>query len=221
MLATFGFVTTGLLFGVFAYTFNSLVIKSAGLKLKQFAYAYYSLGLALLVWGIASAINDQKLLEQSVIIGNCLILLGTLFMIDVWVKAKNRSLVWGLGAIVAAALVYFRVQEYSPEPVIQDGVLLFNTQRPVAAVLGLIFLLIWLPVNIKVARLVAQAIKQESLASIYVMIYSVATASALVFMSARRVATVILSFAAIAVSFAMLVGSNVVVKKLKDQHGSK
>jgi hypothetical protein len=219
MLATLGFVITGLCFGIFAYTFNTLVIAKTNLKFVQFAYAYYCLGLALLTWGVAAAIGGDDLLRRSVIVGNSFLLLGTLFMLSVWLGQKNRSWVW-LAAVIAIVLLYVRASHYPPTPYMKDGILIFNTQTPVAIVLGLIFTTIWLPVNLGVARTLVRKIGQEGMASIYSAIYLMATLSALLFLAARRVATVILSFAALTICFVMLVASNIFVKKVEEHRGT-
>ena len=191
MLATLGFIITGVCFAAFAYTFKTKVIDKTKLPLHQFSYAYYCLALALITWGIAAAIGGETLLMNSVIIGNAFLLLGTLFMLEIWLgKEKlNWLLVFGL---IGAVLMVLRFEYYPPAPYMQDGILIFNTQTAVALVLGAIFLLIWLPVNLRVAKLVTHAIRQDSIASIYSYIYIAATLSALIFIASRRVLTVVL-----------------------------
>lgn len=219
MLATLGFTITGLCFGIFAFTFNNLVVHKAKLKLSQFSYGYYSLALAFIIWGIASAIGGSTLLKHSVLVGDGLLLLGTLFMLDVWLGKKHRA--WlGLAAVVSVALLYIRISHFTPSPYMRSGILIFNTQTAVAVVLGLIIALIWLPVNLRVAKLVTQKIGQGEIAFIYSAMYTAATVAALIFLVARRTIVVVLSFIAIGVCFAMLITSNMLVAKLtKDSHG--
>lgn len=219
MLATLGFTITGLCFGVFAYTFKSLVISKTDLKLNQFSYAYYSLGLALLSWGIAAGIGGDDVLKNSVIVGNGFLLLGSLFMLDIWLGKKNRILL-GLAALVAAGLLYVRASQFAPVPYMQDGILIFNTQTAVAAAIAVMFVVIWLPVNLRVAKAVTQAIKQNDITSVYSSIYIAATVAALVFLAAKRTVTVVLSFVAIGVCFLMLIRSNMLVAKIAEKsHG--
>lgn len=219
MLATLGFTITGLCFGIFAYTFDSLVVHKASLKLNTFSYGYYSLALAFLIWGVASAIGGNDLLKNAVIVGDGLLLIGTLFMLDVWLGKERRA--WlGLAAAIAIALLYIRVNHYSPSPYMRGGILIFNTQAIVAIALGLIIALVWLPVNVRVAKLVTQKVGQSDIAFIYSAIYTTATIAALIFLVARRTIVVVLSFIAIGVCFAMLIKSNILVAKLtKGSHG--
>jgi len=216
MLATLGFITTGICFGIFAYTFNTLVVSKAKLKLSQFSYAYYSLGLGLLTWGIAAAIGGSDTLRLSVIIGNGFLLLGTLFMLDVWIPKKHKVWLWA-ASLVAIALLYVRAVYYSPTPYMRDGILIFNTQTIVAIAIGLIFALIWLPVNLRVAKMITHKIKQDNINTIYSGIYAAVTVAALIFLAARRTIVVILSFSAIIICFVMLIWSNILVAKITEK----
>lgn len=219
MLATLGFTITGICFGIFAYTFSSLVINKTDLKLSQFSYAYYSLALALLTWGVAAAIGGDDLLRRSVIVGNAFLLLGTLFMLSVWLGKNNRVWLW-LAAIISVALLYIRANHYSPTPYMRDSILIFNTQTIVAIVLAAIFALIWLPVNLRVAKLITHKVGQDSITSMYSAVYVAATIAALIFLAARRTITVVLSFVAIGICFAMLIRSNMLIAKLTEsRHG--
>lgn len=221
MLAVLGFILTGICFGVFAYTFENSVVRKTKLKLTSFSYAYYSLALAMITWGIAAAIGGAEVLAASVTIGNAFLLLGTIYMLDIWLGPKNRAWLW-LAVIIAAGLLYARTAQYPPTPFMRDGVLIFDTHIVAAAGLAAIFALIWLPVNLKVAKQVTHKIGQDSIASIYSSIYIAATVSALIFIAARRTITVILSFAAIGVCFAMLVQSNMLIAKMsKEKHHGK
>ncbi len=219
MLATLGFTVTGLCFGIFAYTFNRLVAHKINLKLSQFSYAYYALALAILTWAVAAAIGGDELLKRSVIVGDGFLLIGTLCMLDVWLGKQRRA--WlGLAGLAAASLLYVRAVYYSPTPYLRGGILIFNTQTVVAIALGLLFALIWLPVNLRVAKLVTTKLRHKDINNVYSAIYITATAAVLIFLAARRTVTVILSFAAIGVCFVMLIGSNILLSKIAGaKHG--
>ena len=219
MLATLGFLATGLCFALFAFTFNSKVIAKTKLPLRQFSYAYYCLALALITWGIAAWIGGNDLLANSVIIGNAFLILGTLFMISVLLKPKEQG--WLLTAgLIGAFLLYLRAENYPPAPYMQDGILIFNTETAVALVLASIFLFIWLPVNLRVAKQVAHSIKQDGIASLYSYIYIAATLSALIFIASRRVLTIVLSFIALGICFLLLLASNFLVSSVKEKRAA-
>jgi len=215
-LATIGFTITGIFFGIYAYTFYSFAGKKVQSVLKSFSYAYYSLALAFLSWGIAAFIGDQNLLNLSVISGNILLLLSTIFLLNIHLHQNENYRTVGLvGAFLLALLfLWWRVSYFPPQPILSNGILIFNTELPVAIVLGLIILLIWLPTNIKVGRLISQRVKVNGISFIYSSIYVMATFAALLFISARTIPVIILSFTGIAICFAMLIASNVVIDKL-------
>jgi hypothetical protein len=220
MLAAFGFTITGVCFGVFAYTFSRLVIDKTHLKLSHFSYAYYSLAFALLTWGFAAAFGGDDLLNKSVLVGDGFLLLGTLFMLDVWLDKKNRAWLW-LAVLIAGVLLYLRATHYSPTPFMRDGILIFNTQTAAALVLAGIFAIIWLPVNLKVAKLITHKAGLDNISSMYSAVYIAATIAALIFLAARRTITVLLSFAAIGICFVMLIRSNMLIAKLSEKHRGK
>jgi len=215
-LATIGFTITGLFFGIYAYTFYALAGKKIKSVLKSFAYAYFSLALAFLSWGIAAFIGNQNLLNLSVISGNILLLLSTIFLLNIHLhQNKNYRTVGLVGAFLLALLfLWWRVSYFPPQPILSNGILVFNTDLPVAVILGLIILLIWLPTNIKVAKLISQKVKAEGISFIYSSIYVMATIASLLFIAARTIPVIIISFTGIAICFAMLIASNVVIDKL-------
>jgi len=220
MLATLGFIITGLCFGIFAYTFNSLVVHKLKLKVSTFSLAYYALALALVTWGICAAIGGNELLKRSVIVGDAFLLIGTLCMLNVWLDKRRKTWLW-LAALVSILLLYARVAYFSPTPALRGGILIFNTQTTVAVVVGLLFTIIWLPINLRVAKQVTQKIGQKDMNTIYSSMYVTATAAVLIFLAARRIVTVVLSFVAIGICFVMLIGSNILLAKIADGHHGK
>jgi hypothetical protein len=215
MLAELGFLVTGVCFAAFAVTFWTFVLNKTKLELHQFSYAYFSLALALLTWGIAVSIGGDTLLKNSVLVGDLFLMCGTLFMLDILLSVRNQ--LWLLAAAVLSLwLLHIRAVSYPPHPEMHSGILLFNTQKPVAIVLSAIFLLVWLPANLKVAKLVTHKIKQDSISNLYSYIYIAATVSALIFIASRRTITVAISFAALGICFLMLLSSNLLVEALED-----
>jgi hypothetical protein len=103
----------------------------------------------------------------------------------------------------------------------RDGILIFNTQTAAALVLAGIFAIIWLPVNLKVAKLITHKAGLDNISSMYSAVYIAATIAALIFLAARRTITVLLSFAAIGICFVMLIRSNMLIAKLSEKHRGK
>lgn len=219
MLAEIGFLVTGVCFAMFAYTFKTFVINKTKLALGQFAWAYFFLALALLTWGIAVAIGGGLLLRNSVFVGDFFLLCGTLLMLDL-LLGVNRRFWLMLAAAAGLLLLNYRSRHYPPHPYMDGSVMIFNTQTPVAISLGLMFLLVWLPANLKVAKQVTGRIKEDGLSNIYSYIYIAATISALVFIASRRVFTVVLSFIALGICFLMLLASNILVDVTEGDHAA-
>lgn len=222
MLAFLGFGITSLLFIAHAYTFQRYSSPKSKVNLDSFAYAYCALGLAFLFWAVASLLGSPTALKEAVIMGNGLILLGTIFMINIWLKDSNRLAVLSIASLTACALLWYRISNLTPAPYLSEGILFFNSQNSVQIVLAAIFAGIWLPTNIKVARLVTSGLHDELLTKMYTQIYMAATFSAVIFLAAQRVITLVISFSAIGVCLALLIRSNILITQLeKGAHGKR
>lgn len=215
-LATVGFISAGLFFIVFAYTFFSLTEKKLPKVLRHFSYAYISLASAFIVWGIAAFIGEQRILNQSVTMGNILLLLSTFFLLNFYFADNKRKYpILGGWIILSVLFLWWRVVYFFPQPVLLDGILVFNTPLPVSAVLGLIILSIWLPANLKVAKVITEKLKKNELSFIYASVYVLATFAALLFLAAKTTLVIILSFAVLVISFIILIASNFLVQVVK------
>lgn len=222
MLAAFGFIITGIFFALFAATFERMVIGRTKLPLFQFSNAYYCLALALLTWGAASASGDPMLLRFSVIVGDVLLLAGTIFMASIIVPSKYYSDFWFGSVAIAAFLIAMRAVVLPPDPFMQHGLLIFNSPKSVMLTICLGLSLIWLPVNLYVAKTITHTVKQDSLNMLFTIVYTAATISALLFITARTPFLIISSFVALSVSFIMLLSSNLLIQSLlKDKKYGK
>lgn len=219
MLATLGFGFTALLLLIFAG-----VVKSAGkgkLRATFTAYseAYLIVAAAFVMWSICSAINDSGLLALSVVVGDTLLLVATLFIASILLsdKAQRRQLLWTIG-LVGVALLAVRTIYFYPEPYMTRGVLFFNSQRAVSFTLSAVFLLIWLPVNLQVARLLT--VKVPSQERLFKALYTMATFSTVIFLLSKTPLSLSLSFSAMSVSFLVLILSARYVNLVEERsHG--
>ncbi|MBI1857029.1 hypothetical protein HY003_01270 [Candidatus Saccharibacteria bacterium] len=218
MLAALGFTTTGILFGIFAYRLRVLQQKQNLSVINNFAAAYILLGLAFLIWGAVSIVGDLDLLALSVIAGDALLLAATILMSNIlFAKHRRKHLfVYGLAA-AGVSLFLVRAFFFYPMPFMTDGILFFNSQRLVSFTITFAFLMIWLPVNLRMATMLTQ--KTPSLAKLYSYMYTTATLAAVIFILAKAPMTVALSFTAISVSFLMLIISNEFLITMKGAHG--
>jgi hypothetical protein len=219
MLAIIGFTIAAVCFAAFAYTFQRFVVKKTGLHFGQFSLAYYALALAFLSWAVAAGIGTPQVLAASVLWGDVLFLLGALCLLHLYLMPRWRVPGLALVGLIGFALIYIRAMYLPPEPYMSQGILVFNIPTPVALVLALFILAVWLPISAYVARHVTAAIEQPTLSTSYTAVYVGAALSALLFISARRPLIVALSFSALVVSFALLITSNAFVKTVKGAHG--
>ncbi len=212
-LAFIGFTIAGIIFGVYAFTFYSFTKNKLPGYLNGYASTYALLALAFLIWGVISLVGDQNLLQWSVLFGNALLLAATTLLAAVLLKSKNKATILAIGFLLSAVLVWLRMTYYPPMPSIVNGILVFNTQAPVAIMLGAIFALIWLPANLSVAKLVSSKIPMPEMSFLYSFIYVASTFSAVLFISSDTIPLILLSFTALTLCFAMLLMSNFVLRK--------
>jgi hypothetical protein len=221
MLAIIGFGLTGLMFGIFAYTFRSIVVTHTKLTLNAFSYAYAMLSFAFLLWSVAAALNNQQFLNLSVYIGDALILLGSIFMMYLGVMhKKNKYTLYGV-VCLSILLFVLRAIFFAPHPQMINGILLFNTQLPVAVVLAGIFSLVWFPNNLRVSMQVTTIMKQKGIGSMYGALHGATTFSAIVFLSARRTLIVVLSFTILSLCILLLIASNILVSYVMEKNRGK
>ncbi len=213
-LAFIGFFITGAVFAIYAYTFYSLAEKKLPVFLKNYAFAYFALALAFLIWAFAALNNN--FLVNSVIIGNILLLLGSIFLLNVlFNNNKNiRILSIVVGIILSLAFIWMRLNYYQPTPFMSDGVLIFNTQKIISIILSSIFVFIWLPANLVAAKKVTANIPIQGMSFAYSFIYGISTIAAIFFIAFKTVPMVITSFVTLGICFAMLIYSNYVASKL-------
>lgn len=222
MLATIGFLTTALLLILFAYTFNDLVVKDGEKELRPFALAYLLVALAFVMWGIVSLDSETTLLPRTVGVGDALLLTASLCAASAYIT-RRKGVILGFGAALGAALLYVRINHYYPHPSLDNGVLFFNTQRPIAVILSAIIVIAWLPACMKAARIITAKAGLQRYYQLYVCTYALAIISAALFIEARRRNVVIASFTLFGASALLMLISNLLalstVKKVR--HAAK
>jgi hypothetical protein len=220
-LASIGFLIVGILFVAYAYTFYVLAEKKLPAFLKNYAYAYFALAVAFLFWSFAAF--SGSFLSASVLVGDILLLLGSLFLVSVIFKANKSIKIIAIvvGVILSAVFVYMRLYYFPPTPFISNGILIFNTQKIIAEILGFVFAFVWLPANLFVAKEVSKKMEIQGMFSIYSFIYIISTVSAILFISVSTTKMVIASFVILGLCFVMLLFSNYVISKVLSEDFKK
>lgn len=220
MLATAGFLITALLLVSFAYSFNNL-IKDSNKELQPFALAYLLIAAAFLMWGLISLNTATTSLAHTVLIGDAMLLSASICAASIYISRWKKAFLAASG-IVAVVLLYARDKHYYPKPSLHQGILYFNTQRPVAILLSVLLIVAWLPACMKVARIVTDKAGLQRYYSLYASTYALAVISAALFIEARRREIIIASFVAFAACIVLLLVSNVLAQSDKrTKHAAK
>src|SRR3989338_4830342 len=169
-LATIGFTIAGLFFAIYGGAISGLPQSRLPTQFKSSAHAYFFLATAFFIWAAAASLGD--LLTESVLIGNILILAGSIFMLNfIFADSDRRAFVLVVGILLSFVFFYLRLAVFIPQPEIINGILVFNTDLPIALLLAGIFGLIWLPANLRAAKILAQAGGQSQLQGVYSIIH--------------------------------------------------
>lgn len=212
-LAFIGFGVTGLIFLFYATSLYKLTSKTLPVVLKSYCYAYFSLALGFILWAIAAVIPE--FLNPSIVVGDILILIGSVLLLNVLFE-KNSSLKFTsliVLSLISILFIYLRLTILPPQAVIDNGILIFNTQPLLSKILSLIFLVVWLPTNIRAANLITSAMKVPQLNIFYGFIYAFSTVSAILLMSFKTAPMIIAAFIALSICFVLLLYSNYIITK--------
>ncbi len=212
MLGVLGFSITGILFFIFSGTLFSKNAKQQ-LILNDYRRAYSLLGGTFLIYAIGCLSGKPRALSLTILIGNALLLVATLFVLNILlINNKYRVHAWYALTYVGIIMIFTRILYFYPKPYMQDRMLYFNSQRFVSFMLSAAFLLVWLPVNLRIARMLTHGMGQN-IPKIYALLYYVATFSAIIFMLSKRPLTLVLSFVALSLSFVLLITSNMALNR--------
>lgn len=213
-LALVGFLVVGILFAIYAYTFYTLAEKKLPAFLRSYAYAYFALALAFFIWAFATV--QTSLLGTSVIIGDVLMLVGSICLLSVLLHSNRRLKIAGniIGSILTVVILYIRFAYFPPMATMTGGLIFFNTQLPIALVFVGAFVLVWLPTNIMVARRVTLFLGVGGMSFVYSFIYVVSTISAVLFVGSTTPTMIIGTFVLLGLCFVMLIYSNYILNKM-------
>lgn len=201
MLATIGFTAAAVIFMVYGYSLSYIKDRVNRYNLFYFSIAYGLLGLACLIWALGALVGTDASLAVCVFVGNLAVLAATAAIINSVICDRYRLLISLLIMIAGIGLLAIRTLFMPAEPFLKDGVLVFNSQLLVALILAIIFVAIWMPINLKVSRAITSNIKTIPLKTMGEMIFIIASFSVVSFIIARKPITVALSFAILCCAF--------------------
>lgn len=153
MIGVISFVIAAMAFCIFAITSNNAKFrKISNLRIIPFANAYLIMMLASICWAYAIYKNKYEITLGSVLIGDFLIMMATLFLLESFVSQKRIKLVQSFAITIGSILLAFRLFIIRPDPTITNGILEFKTQFIVFVILAIILLIIWINANIRFGR---------------------------------------------------------------------
>lgn len=219
MLGIIGFLIGALVIASFAITSQDAYATVEPRRLKLFGFAFGSLALTMLLWaGVVAMGSDNPINTREMLVAGDVILLAGTSALVAGMFRRTSILVMLCLAAVAALAVMVRSFQYPPAGFVLDGLLHFNLTGDIRLAFTGIFLLIWLPAMIQVAREAVQdrafiGLEKALPASFMVLIF-VTT----LFLSARRPAVIIGLFVAIIVTFLAMTLVNLIAIHL---HGTQ
>jgi hypothetical protein len=208
MYAVLGFGVAGVLFLIFALSFNKKIVKDLKLPLNDFAYAYAFVAAAFFGWAMAPIFGSRDVLVTSLVIGNALFLIATILILRCLVPVKKQHFITNVATLIAASLFAIRIFSTNLDPYMDQGMLIFRSSPLVSVILAFLVLAIWLPANIKVAKKIAGAKKTPELSTTYILVYSLAALSLFGFNLTGNRVSIAVAYLLITVVYSILIWLN-------------
>jgi hypothetical protein len=207
MIASLGFISAALLFSIFAYSVGA-VSNTGKIKAGSLMGSYNLLTLACVSWAVGAYLGSDQALKTAVIVGSALLAGATVLLVRSVIPPK-----WSIVAIVATGIagalyVAIRIFAIKPEPYMQEGILIFNTQKSVGYALIAAFVLIWLPAMMRYVRNITESNGIGFLTSTGIFASVVATLGVVCFLSAAELSKVIVSFVVLCCAYIPLIFIN-------------
>ena len=215
MLAAWGFIITSVVLALFAWTFSA-ASRKVKVHLPLFVYTYYLLAVAFLMWGIAAWNGNAKFLQFTIFFGDVVLLAGTACLLATILSRNTLKEIAPSVAVISAAGLAIRAVYLPPIAYIQNGIIVFNIQRPVLWVITVVIACLWLPAHLLIMKSFMQRAKLASLVGPVVGIYAVICLSVLGFLSAHQRGVIIGAFTVMAVCFfGLLMLNNYIINQYK------
>lgn len=221
MWGLIGFSFATAVFLLFGHTAYRVKIK----KTDNFIIKHYVVGIVLAasacaLWAATSLIGSASFTSVSIIVGDILLVLATLYLLNAWIDDDNRlPAIIGVG-MAGILLVLARIFIFKPDAYILDGVLVFNTPRVLAIVLIAMLFSIWFYANYRFYSIVAPRVKSVSnyaQSTFFLNVMALVGISG--FLVARKPFTIVASFVLFVVAYAVLSLFNYIASKGVVVHG--
>lgn len=214
MLGIFGFIAAAATFLLYSLSFRKIKIKkSTNVHLEYYQYAYILLALACVFWATGIIADDTDALINSIIFGNVALFSGTVLLAYGLPKQKYKLLLTIPLALMSVGFIIFRISAQTPDPYVEDGILIFNSSDFVSYVIGGTFIAAWLPASIYVTRLITEKAFFRPLRTIGTVSVVLSGLSVVAFLAADTPRAIVMSFAIMVCSFGPLIGINYLIRR--------
>lgn len=219
MLGLIGFLALAFVIGVYVYmcyiNYTFVPIREK----RLFVSAYGLLGLAALVWA-ATFFVAKEIVSPLVFASDIILVAATGCMLGIIFDIARPRILAPL-VLAGTSILTVRAFVVPPSAYVADGLLFFNLSQAEALVFGLVFLIVWLPATIKVVHLALQSPRLLPFRNVVSFLFISVVLMTGFFLTARRPVMIIISFVSIILLFALLVGVNILLKRIDKVHGKQ
>lgn len=221
MIGTIGFIIASLAFLAYGFTSYKLAKHKNNFDRKSYFVAYILVATACVVWGVGIHL-EQILLNNAVILGDCLLFGATIALLVTTVKKAEKVPAIITGILVFGLLLWVRLLSVVNNPTIIDGILVFNTPRIFGGLLSIAILIVWVKANMHYFTEVIDKKLQPILRPSYFSMNVLGFISVTGFLFARKSLTIIVSFSMLVGCFVLLSLLNYYVLNTKGEiHGKR
>lgn len=219
MLGMIGFLALALVVSIYVYTCYANYMLVPLQEKRLFVSAYGLLGLAALVWATTFFVSEE-VVSQLVFMSDAILIAATGCMLGIIFDITRPRILVPL-VLAGAGILMVRAFVVPPTAYVADGLLIFNLSQMEALVFGLVFLIAWLPATIKFVHLALRSPRLLPFRNVVSFLFISVVLMTGFFLTARRPIMIIISFASIILLFAILVGTNAVLKRIDEVHGKQ
>lgn len=203
MIGSIGFFVASLAFLAYGLTSYRLASHKKSFDRKSYLIAYILVAGACISWGIGIHL-EQILLNNAVILGDCLLLGATIALLSTSAKKSEKLPAIISGVFVFSLLIWVRLLSFTKNPEVINGVLVFNTPRLFGGLMSIAILIVWVRTNMYYFTEIIDKKLQSFLRPSYFSMNILSFISVTGFLFARKNLTIIVSFSMLVFCFIIL-----------------
>lgn len=214
MLGFIGFSVLAVVVATYAYTSSHHYMTTVPMRfLQPFVMGFTLLAAAAAVWA-ATFFVSTDLVQVLVFVSNGLLLAATGCMLGVLFDI-TRPWLFLILTLLGSGVLAVRAFLLPSAAYIADGLLFFNLSQTVSTVIGLIFLVVWLPAIIKIISMVTRGPELSMYRAPVLFMFMATVLMTSFFLSAQRPIMIIVTFVSIVLLFTMLLLVNLLFVRIE------